>query len=241
MSVKADIFIRDYLGPYRRFHALAMRRMEAAALVATDQAATRALGSIRTAMQSAGLGRLGQALGATSDMKRKGVHRRGGGFSASGAVFIRAGSPRSRGAIEAYTRGTEIRPVRSRWLWFPTDDIQRVAGKGKDRERLTPGNWSRMGMDSKVGPLVPVKSVNGFPLLVVKNASVSLAGKKRSAKALTKSGRPGKGQVEKAFLVAFVAIPRTARAARVDVAAILRSVQQDLPQLFAEAMGRTFR
>lgn len=210
--------------------------MERGALIATDQGGKIALRNIRTAMQGAGLGRLGNGLGAQSDLSETGqVHRyAGGGFSASGVVFVRSGSPRTRGTIDAYTLGAEIQPVRGRWLWIPTDEIPRLAG----RRKMTPDLYTKNGFEQKIGPLVRVRSVNGYPLLVVKNASVSLAGKKRSARALTKSGRARKGQVEKEFIVAFVGIPRTARAARVDVIALVQAVQRDLPTLYAQAMGR---
>ena len=41
----------------------------------------------------------------------------------------------------AYTRGADIGPVKGRWLWIPTPEIQRLAGSGKSRRRVTPGNW----------------------------------------------------------------------------------------------------
>ncbi len=214
-------------------------RSEAAALEATKVAARRAVLRIRDEMRNAGLGKLGKALGNSSDLEKRGaVYQRGDGFSASGVVFIRSRSERTRGAIESYTVGSEIRPVRGRWLWIPTDDIARVAGSKETRARVTPGNWSKLGLGRRIGPLVFAKSKTGRPLMIVKNVGVSAAGASRSAKSLRKSGQPRKGQVTQEFVVAFIAIPRTSRQARVDVPAILRSVAAELPALFTEALGR---
>lgn len=211
--------------------------IERAALTATRRAAELAKTNLRGEMSGAGLGRLGQAIGSTSDaQKGRGVFRRpGGGFSASGIVFIRTRSERTRGAIEAYTEGADIRPVRSRWLWIPSDQIPRL---GAGRYRLTPGTWRSSGMEAKIGPLVRVRASNGNPLLIVRNVGVALSGKSRSARALTKRGLPRKGQAAQEFIVAFIGIPRTARSARIDVTAVMRSVQAELPSLFNQAFGQ---
>lgn len=231
-----DTSFPDIFAEMDRF---AEARAERAALEATKTAARRGVLRIRDAMKNAGLGRLGSALGNSSDLEKRGtVYRRGDGFSASGVVFVRSKSERTRGAIESYTVGSEIRPVRGRWLWIPTDDIQRVAGSKADKARLTPGNWSKLGMDRKLGPLVFAKSSTGNPLMIIKNVGVSATGAARSARSLKKSGAPRKGQIAKEFIVAFIAIPRTSRQARVDVPAILKSVAGELPALFNEALGR---
>lgn len=109
-------------------------------------------------MASAGLGRLGAVVDSGSDLQKRGAVRASGiGFSASGWVFVRSKSPRTRGAIEAYTEGAEITPRAGRWLWIPTDDIPARAG-GK---KITPANWEKSGLDKKIGPLVTIKSANG--------------------------------------------------------------------------------
>ena len=238
MGVKASFSRPDFGRGFDTWRRESERKIERAILDVTDRGARRAVLQVRQDMAAAGLGRLGNALGNTSDKaKGRGVHRTPGGFSASGAVFIRSGSPRSRGAIEAYTQGADIRPVRSRLLWYPSDDIQRVAGAGAGRKRLTPGNWAEMGMEAKLGPLVRIKTSKG-PVLIVKNVGVSLSGKRGSANSLTKKGLARKGQVAREFIVAFIGIPRTTRAARVDVAAIMRSIAAELPALFNQAVGK---
>jgi hypothetical protein len=97
------------VGPFAAFYTGAVQVMERAALVATDKGRRRALSRLRGEMQGAGLGRLGNAIGSGSDLESgRGVHRYGqAGFSASGVVYVRSGSPRSRGAIEAYTAPTD--------------------------------------------------------------------------------------------------------------------------------------
>lgn len=234
-GIKATFDRRQIDGAFAPFYRMAEQRFERAALVATDKGRRVALSRVRSDMAGASLGRLGQGIGSTSDLESNaGVHRSAsGGFSASGVVFVRSGSERTRGAIEAYTKGAQIRPVRSRWLWIATDNIPRVTG----RYRMTPELWVKNGFDQKIGPLVVVRSVNGYPLLVVKNVGLSAAGSRRSAKSLTKRGMPRKGQIEKQFVVAFIGIPFTSRAARVDVTAIMRSVQAELPALFRQAFG----
>lgn len=235
-KISARLSRGDFEGPFAQFRRFAEQRLETAALIATDRARSIALARVRSEMKGAALGNLGSALGSGSDLEEgRGVFRYGnGGFSASGVVFVRSGSERSRGAIEAYTQGAEIAPVRGRWLWIATDQIPKRAG----RLRMTPALYVKNGFEQKIGPLQFIRSVNGYPLLVVKTASVALSGRARSAKSLNKKGLPRKGQVAKEFIVAFIGIPRTSRAARVDVLAIMREVQQQLPDLLSQALGR---
>lgn len=234
LSARVDLSRMD--AAFSDYYRFAEQRMEKAALIATDQGRRTALTRVRGEMAGAGLGRLGNALGSGSDLAEgRGVHRySNGGFSASGAVFIRSGSERTRGAIEAYTQGADIVPVRGRWLWIAGDDLPRVTGK----RRMTPALYRQNGFEQKIGPLVQVSAANGNPLLIVRNVGISAAGKGRSAKSLTRRGAPRKGQVEREFIIAFIGIPRTSRAARVNVPAIMESVAADLPQLFYQALGR---
>jgi hypothetical protein len=225
----------DYIGAYRAYQTIIDRRIEFAALRATDQAARKAQSVIRQDMAGARLGRLGQAIGIQSDLSTgRGVHRRGAGFSASGIVYVRSRSKRTQGMIESYTRGSEIRPVRGRWLWVPSDDLPRVSG----RYDMTPERYRADGWEAKIGPLVFVRSKSGTPLLIVKDAGVALSGKRGSAKSLTKRGMPRKNQVQ-VGLIAFIGIPRTSRAARVNVTARLRAAQAELPGLFIRALERS--
>ena len=197
-----------------------MRRLaEQLALDVSDRAARQAQRAIRADMASAGLGRLGQAIGMTSDkIKGRGVYREGGVSRASGILFIRSRSPRTVGAIISYTEGSQILPVRGRFLWFPTENAQRVIGRGADRARLTPALWRQRGLDQKIGPLIRLRSVNGNPILAVRNVGVSqVAGGRTRARGLTRRGVPRRGDVLKELVVMFIGIPRTSRQARVNV------------------------
>lgn len=235
LSARVDIANRA-MGAYRQALALPKLRIEAATLIASDRAAYEGQQRIRNAMRAAGLGRLGNALGQTSDLQKTGrVHRRANGFSASGIVYARSRSERTLGTLQSYTKGTQIRPVRGRWLWIATKDIPRVS----NRERMTPELWKKNGWDAKIGPLEMIMGINGRPLLVVKNVGTSIAGKSRSARRLNKNGRPAKNQRLRSFLVAFVAIPFTARSARVDVDAIMASVRRELPRIYTDALRST--
>ena len=236
-AISANFVPADFKGSLNDYLRFMVERAESAALKSTDRAAKTAKARIRTEMGSARLGTLGNAFAAKSDLDRGGIQVRyggNGGFAASGIVYVRTKSERTLGAIQAYTEGADIRPVRSRWLWIATDNIPRVTG----RYRMTPELWVKNGFDQKIGPLVVVRSVNGYPLLVVKNVGLSAAGSRRSAKSLTKRGMPRKGQIEKQFVVAFIGIPFTSRAARVDVQKIIDEVRAELPQMFIEALGR---
>lgn len=238
MAVNVDLFLDNKLGRFRQYYDLAERRMEAAALIASDRAARVAKTQLRGDMRRARLGRLGQAIGSTSDLEKNNrVYRRGEGFSASGIVFARSRSPRTIGALNAYTQGAQISPVKSRYMWIPTDDIPRIS----QRQRLTPALWRKNGLDKRIGPLVEIKSVDGDPLLVVQNVGVNAAGRRRSARSLTLSGRPRKGQIQRSLVVAFIGIPRTSRKARINVKALMRKVQQQIPQYLSDAIERTRR
>lgn len=242
MGISARVDPSRFDAAFSDWYRFSVQRLERAALIATDRGTTKLKTTIRNQMRSAGLGNLGNAIGSTSDLKKGGIQKRyaGGGFSASGIVYVRSRSERTIGALTAYTQGANIRPKRGRWLWIPTDDIRRRAGSNRKGEgqRLTPDLWRKRGLDQKVGPLTFIRSVNGYPLLVLKNVGVSLAGKKRSARSLTKSGRARKGQVAKQFVVAFIGIPFTSRQARIDVRALHAQIMAELPALMRQALGR---
>lgn len=239
------MFRADVRGPTRadidQFRRHAIQTYERAAVRTVAAAARHGKTSIRQAFGGAGLARLGNAIDARGESAVK--RYAGDRFAVSAQFFIRSRSDRTLGAIKAYTEGATIRPVRSRWLWIPTDNFRRLAGSNAKGEgqRLTPALWRERGLDSKIGPLVYVPSVNGYPLLVVKNVGVDLSGRKRSGKSLTKRGMPRKGQIEKQFVVAFVGIPWTARAARVNVTRLLNTVRAELPGIFATELEREVR
>jgi hypothetical protein len=221
--------IKVGIGFDRKAFAILEQKLQAqaerAALVVTDRAATRLKEQARDEFARQGYGRTGFGIGSTSDLKGDGVHRRGAvSFSASGTVYIRNTGPRSIGTIVSATEGATIRPVKGRWLWIATDDVKRLvgittAGGDRKRKRLEPHLWDQT-YGPRLGPLVAIKGASGAPVLVVKNATVSLSGKPGSLRGRTKTGRVPKGQVAQEFTVAFYAIPFTQRTAKVDVRAL---------------------
>ncbi len=220
---------------FDNFERETKERIKAAALNATHIAAGRAKRMIRDEMVAADLGRLGKAIDSGSDLEKRGVVKnRGHGFSASGWVYVRSNSERTRGTIESYTVGAEIAPRNGRYLWIATDQIPTRAG----RYKMTPALYNRMGFDAKIGPLVPVRSQNGTMMLIVRNVGVNAAGKPNSAKSLTKRGMPRKGQIGADFIVAFYAIDRTSRRGRIDVPGIMREAQASLPELLEQQLNR---
>lgn len=214
------------------------RQLEKSAIAFTLRAAKTVKEKIRSEMATAGLGTLGMGIGhghGGPEEKAGNVRRKGAGWSASGAVFIREGSRRTRGAIASYTDlpSTQIRPKNGRWLWIATPDLKRVVGLPKDgkggpsKARLTPALWD-LTYGLKFGSLQVIKGINGRPLLILSNpAGVSLSGK-RGIRTLRKNGQPRRGDIAKKFIVAFIAIPATSRAAKINVPNIINQVISDL-------------
>jgi hypothetical protein len=222
-------------GQFGDFRRECIQRLERASLKATDRAARAALTDIRGAMAGAGLGKLGNALGAGSDLQKgRGVRRfAGGGFRASGWVYLRSRSDRAVGAIEAYTEGAEITPKRSRWLWISTDEIPRRAG----RYRMTPALYNSTGLNSRIGPLVQIPGRHrGEALLIVRNVTVDRFGRRGKARRLPKRGGVGASRERRNFIVAFVGIRRTSRSARVSPRQIISLQVARLPDYRAAAM-----
>lgn len=196
-----------------------LRRLaEQLALEVSDKAARKALRGIRQDMAGARLGRLGQAIGMTSDKEKgRGVYRQGDIARASGGIYIRSKSPRTVGAIISYTEGAQIAAKNpSGYLWYPLEAAQRLIGKGADRKRLEPRFWKSSGMEAKLGPLIRIRGADGAPLLVVRNAAIGqVAGGRSRVKPRLKSGRAPKGTVLAEIVPIFKGIRSTSRAARV--------------------------
>lgn len=215
MSIEYDIEIPP--GGFVTAEGDLRRFADQLVLDVSDGASRRGLLGIRRDMTSAKLGRLGRAIDSTSD-KRKGnpVLRRGNVSRASGVIFIRSKSPRTVGAIISYTEGSTITPRNGRYLWIPTDQIQRMVGSAaqQNRERLTPRLWNERGLDRRFGPLVRIRSTSGAPLLVIRNAAVNEATGRVGSR--TTRGNLRRGQIQKDIVVAFVGISTTSRSARVN-------------------------
>jgi hypothetical protein len=220
---------------FRDFQRGCIQRMENAALVATDRAARMALTTLRSQMSGAGLGRLGNAIGVTTDLKKNGrVHRRGAsGFSASGIVHIRTPNERTVGAIISYTEGAEI-AAKGTWLWIASEDLQK---RVKGNFRLTPARYRSSGLAQKIGPLIQIPGRNaGEALLIVKDVTTRIAGR-ANPRRLPRSGRARAGRVVQEQFVAFVGIRRTSRQARVNPRAVFEWARSNLPALIKQALG----
>lgn len=220
---------------FRDFQRGCIQRMENAALVASDRAARTAVSTLRAQMAAADLGRLGNAIGSTSDLRMSGrVHRRSGqGFSASGIVHLRTANERTVGTIVSYTEGAEITP-RGEWLWFGTKDLQK---RVKGNFRMTPARYRAGGYERKIGPLIQIPGTHhSEALLIVRNITVrNVMGDK--PRAIPKSGRVRAGRVLQDQFVAFIGIRRTSRRARVNPRAIFEWARSSLPLLIRQAIG----
>ncbi|WP_126516779.1 hypothetical protein [Sphingobium amiense] len=210
--------------------------MENAALVATDRAARLAVSTLRAQMASAGLGRLGNAVTSSSDLRSSGrVHRRGAeGFSASGIVHLRTANERTVGAIISYTEGAEITP-RGPWLWIASDDLQK---RVKGNYRMTPAQYRAGGYERRIGPLIQIPGRHpGEAVLIVRNITTRAVGR-ANPRRLPNSGRVRAGRVLQDQFVAFIGIRRTARRARVNPNAIFDWARSNLPTFISQALGK---
>jgi hypothetical protein len=220
-------------GQFREFEAYAREAMERALLRASDRAARKATSAVRDAMRGAGLGRLAGAIGSGSDLAKNGrAHLSGKRISASGWIHIRGHSERTLGALIAATEGATIVPKRGKWLAFATDQIPKRAG----RRKMTPELYRTSGLESRIGPLefVPGRS-RREALLIVRDVSVDRFGRKgRAARRLPRRGALGSTRRRQAFIVAFVLIRATTRAARIDPQAIIATVAAEVPEMIAE-------
>ena len=205
-------------------------------MIATDRAARDALSTLRAQMAGAGLGRLGNAITSTSDLRRSGrVHRRGAeGFSASAIIHLRTANERTVGTIISYTEGAEISP-RGPWLWIATPDLQK---RVKGNYRMTPARYRAGGFEGRIGPLIQIPGRHpGEALLIVRDVTVRAAGR-ANPRRLPNSGRVRAGRVLQQQFVAFVGIRRTSRRARVNPNAIFDWARSTLPTLISQALGK---
>jgi hypothetical protein len=230
-TVRADI-----TGFVAHFKGHSIQRIEQATLRGTDRVTRTAQSEIRAAMAGAGLGRLGNAIGAGSDLQEgRGVHRRGSErFSASGWIYVRGKSDRTAGAIEAYTEGADIAPRKGRWLWVATREIP---GRS-NRYKMTPALYNSSGLAQRIGPLEFINGRHpGEALLIVRNVSTDRFGRGR-ARRLPKRGSLGGSRERKDFIVAFVGIRRTIRMQRINPETIIRANADRLGRIVVTDLER---
>lgn len=218
------------LGPWRR--DMDSRIAKAAARTA-DKMAFRVRDSIRAAMRAQRLGNLANAIGATSDLRKKRAGL-GGNLDVAGFVFARITSSRTAGALQAYVDqdSTNISPVNGKYMWIATSEIPRRAG----RRRMTPALYISSGLESRIGPLKFVKGKHpGEAFYVVEDATIHLE-RFGKARRTPRSGRASAGRA-RVGIVAFVGIRRTSRSRRVDPRSIAAAETRGMAQLFAEELN----
>lgn len=223
---------RGSTGPWRRKN---VARITGAAARATDKASIGARDELRAAMRAQRLGNLANAIGSTSDLRKKRPGGRGGSrLDVAGFVYTRIKSPRTAGALASYVENdvTEIGPRGAKWLAIATNEIPRRAG----RRRMTPALYKATGLEERIGPLVFVAGrTAGVAYLIVRDTTIQMA---RSGKArrLPKRGRIGAGRA-RVGIVAFVLIRRTRRQRRVAPRQIAQRWQQQLAGLLRNELG----
>lgn len=205
-----------------RAYAVAQKR---AVHIAIDRTSKLGQKRVQQKMKAVGLGRLSNAVGHTSSA-RKG---RRGERKAWGVIFAK-GSDKSLagGALEAYSRGTTIRPTSQEFLWFQTTAVpRRIGGK-----RTTPALYNASGLTTTIGRLQFRRIGRNMAQLYIRNVTVS-----------PKSGRakaPGKGKTRTRIpmkeIVAFVGIKMTRRAKRFDQHQIMRLATQLFPKYMGEEL-----
>lgn len=203
------------------------RDLRRAAIVATDRASREGRVELQARIRSVGLGKLGNAVGQTS------TKRRGGAGDPYGVWFARGGdNSLAGGALEAYSRGTTIRPVNGNWLWIPTKAIQRRIRIGSGRYRLTPARWIGSALEQTVGKLVFRLLSPTRAILVVQNVSIST----RTGRAKAPGKRRSKTQIPTKEIIAFTGIKVTRRAKRFDKDQIAQAWSRRVPGFIADEL-----
>jgi hypothetical protein len=204
------------------------RDVEQATSVAIDKAARQAQRNVSVKIRSVGLGRLGNAVGYTSSYQKLKVAT----AEPYGVIYARGGDQSlAGGALEAYSRGTTIRPTgrNGDWLWIAARAIPKKVG----RRRMTPALYNSSGFAASIGPLEFKPIGGGKALLVVKRVSISA--KNGRAKALGK--RSSRTRIPVKEVVAFTGIRVTRRAKRFDKDAEVFAVARQVPDYIARELS----
>lgn len=203
--------------------------LKAAAFVATDTASKLAQGGVQRKMRAVGLGRLANAVGQTSALKKRQMNN-----TPYGVIFARGGDEsRAGGALEAYSLGTTITPTPGKkWLAFATNAIPSRVGRFK----MTPEKFRAGGYEARYGKLV-FKPIDGnTALLVIRKATVTGKGRVREV-----GKRAARGTQPVKDLVAFVLIRFTKRAQRFDKNQEVAPYARQVPDLMQQEMLRRRR
>lgn len=205
--------------------------MRRASHFATDKAITKAKATTRETIRSVGLGRLAQAVDATSSLKKG---KTAGG--AWGAVYAKGGlDSRANQALMAYTEGATIVPTGGRqWLAFPTKaagrlirlPIPRIGGRGFGNFKNHP---SRSGLKLRFVQFNPMRAG-----LFLDDATVS----NKTGRAKPFGKRLGRGATRQKSVMMFVLIKITTRAARFNQHAIVAAAGSKIGDYVEEYQSR---
>jgi len=206
----------------------AKEEIRRAARIAVDQAGTLALEAVREGMRSAGLGRLGFAVGESSALKK----RDPGLWAVLYAKGQRNPDSRSAGALEAYTEGVTIKAKPgSVWLAYSTPAIPKFVGL----RRMTPDLYKSSGLEARLGKLMfrPTKR-RGVALLIVRNVTVS----PKNGRARRAGPRAPRTRISQREIVVFVLIRYTRRAKRFDHLRVIQQYANQVPKLMEAELIR---
>lgn len=213
--------------------AIVIPELRAAAHYASDKAIELAKAKTRATIRAVRLGRLANAVGSTSSLKKRRTQKN----SSWGAIFARGGiNSRANQALMAYTEGALIRPTGGRkWLAYPTKaagrltrlPIPRIGGRGYANFRNQPSRVRGMQLS-----FVQFSSTRAA--IVLKNASVS----SKTGKAKPMGSRLGRGSTRESMVVMFWLIRFTTRAARFNQDRIVREAAMSQPRFVREFQAR---
>lgn len=200
--------------------------LERANARAVDRATTIGAQRMKETIQARGLGRLSGAIGSTSSYKKG---QRDGGAS-WGAVFAKGGDDSlAANALQIYSEGGVISPVKGSWVWFQTDALKRRIGEGRRKNRMTPARYIAAG--NPLGPLFFRRKSPQVAELFVKGVLQS-----------AKTGRarlPGvRNRKQTTLVVLFVGLPYTARQQRFDADVPMQAASDQVPDLIADELSK---
>lgn len=217
----------DFKAAARRARDLHRARRREAARIATDRASKAAQIALQSKMKSVGLKRLSNAVGQTSALRKKQLNT-----DPYGVIFARGGDEsRAGGALEIYSRGGSIKPVKRRWLWFSTPRIQKRFG----RYKTTPERYQAAG--SPLGPLQFAVLSPRRAIAYVEKVAISV----KTGLARPAPKRKSKTTVPAQRVILFIGIPITRRAQRFDKNVVVAREAARMPVYLAQAENELAR
>lgn len=174
------------------------------------EAGQKAYRRVQAEIRAAGLGNLSKNVGFSSSL-RKGTNNPDHAYA---VLFAKGEDQKTRGAqaLQAYSAGASIYPKHGQWLAFATDALKRTSGFGRNRERLTPQTYVKFGFDKRLGPLIFKRVNSSHAVLFVTGADIA----RKNGLAVAKGKRASKARISRKFVVMFLLIRFTTRAARFD-------------------------